>query len=43
MLLKKEARKLKKNKKNTKWLMVELMKISSVDFTVEHMQHKLHQ
>ena len=40
--LRSKARSLKKNKINTKYLMVELMKISSIDFTVEHMNYKLY-
>ena len=42
MKLRTQAKKLKKNKINTKWLMVELMKISSIDFTPEHMRFKLY-
>lgn len=43
MISKKQARQLKKNKVNTKWLMLEIMNISSIDFTTEHMNYKLHQ
>lgn len=42
MSLRAQAKKLKKNKVNTKWLMVELMKISPIDFTAEHMMFKLY-
>lgn len=37
-----KARRLKKNKLNTKWLLVELMKISHIDFSVEHAGYKLY-
>ena len=40
--LRETARKLKANKINTKWLITELMKISSVDFTVDHANYKLY-
>ena len=37
----KQAIKAKKNKKNTKHFLIEIMKISSIDFTVEHAHYKL--
>lgn len=40
--LKQHARALVKNKKNTKWLIVELMKISKIDFSVEYTYYKLY-
>ena len=42
MNLRSKFKGLKKNKENTKKLMIELMAISSIDFTVEHMAHKLY-
>lgn len=42
MNLRRKAKTMRQSKENTKWLMVELMKISSIDFTVEHMSHKLY-
>lgn len=42
MNLREKAKKIKKSKANTKWLMIELIKISSIDFTPEHMNYKLY-
>ncbi|USD64240.1 hypothetical protein [Vibrio sp. SCSIO 43136] len=43
MNLKTRARSLKKTKANTKWMIVQLMKISSIDFDVDHACGKLSQ
>lgn len=42
MNLRQKAKKLKKNRANTKWLIVELMKISSIDFDIDHATYKLY-
>ena len=40
--LREKYSKLKKNKANTKSLMIELMEISSADFDIDRMHHKLY-
>lgn len=39
--LKKKYERLKRNKENTKLLIIDAMSISSIDFTPEHASHKL--
>ena len=41
-ILRAEYKKLKRNKINTKKLMIELMETSSIDFTVDYMNMKLY-
>lgn len=40
--LKLAASKLKKNKTNAKWLIVEIMKISNIDFDIDHASFEMY-